>query len=173
MNFHKMMNEAKISKGRLILGAIILISGFLSPLLIPWVTASDWSPGLKTVVSGLLAFGIPELFMIAAVAVMGKSGYEFIKAKIGTFLKPLAPPDAVSPTRYRIGLIMFAAPLLFGALLPYAAHFFPSLGTLPLWPYIISDLVFVSSFFILGGDFWDKVRGLFDHGIIAIKSKKR
>jgi hypothetical protein len=39
----------------------------------------------------------------------------------------------------------------------------------PLWAYIVSDLVFVSSFFILGGDFWDKLRGLFDPGVIAVK----
>ena len=146
-----------------------MIIGFLSPLLIPVVTASEWSPGVKTVVSGLLAFGIPELFILLAVAVMGKSGYEYIKVKIGSLMKPFAPPDQVSLTRYRIGLVLFCSPLLFGGLLPYAAHFFPSLETLPLWPYIVSDLVFVTSFFILGGDFWDKVSGLFDHGAIVVK----
>lgn len=168
-----MSSEKSISSARLTLGGVILIAGFLTPLLIPWVTSSDWSPGLKTVVSGLLAFGIPELFMLIAVAVMGKSGYEYIKAKIGSLLKPFAPPDQVSPTRYRIGLVLFCVPLLFGGLLPYAAHFFPSMETLPLWPYIVSDLVFVSSFFMLGGDFWDKVRALFDQNMVVAKSQKK
>ena len=164
-----MTKSAEISSSRLTLGSFILVIGFLSPLVIPWVTASDWSSGLKTLVSGLLAFGIPELFMLLAVAVMGKSGYEFIKAKLGALLKPLAPPDTVSAARYRLGLIMFCIPLVFGALLPYAAHFFPSLGKTPLWAYIASDLLFVCSLFVLGGDFWDKLRGLFDHNTIAVK----
>ncbi len=166
-------NEGKISTTRMALGGIILAIGFLSPLLIPVVTASEWSAGVKTVASGLLAFGIPELFILLAVAVMGKSGYEYIKAKIGSLLKPFAPPDQVSPTRYRIGLVLFCAPLLFGGLLPYAAHFFPSLETLPLWPYIASDLVFIASFFILGGDFWDKVRALFDPGAMVVTGSSK
>lgn len=27
------------------------------------------------------------------------------------------------------------------------------------------DLIFLTSFFILGGDFWDKIRALFVHGV--------
>ncbi len=164
-----MSNEPKISSARIASGAVILVAGFLSPLLIPWVTASEWSNGVKTVVSGLLAFGIPELFMLFAVAVMGKSGYEFLKARLGGLLQPLAPPDKVSSTRYRIGLVLFCIPLVFGALLPYGVYFFPAMEKLPLWIFILSDLVFISSFFVLGGDFWDKLRGLFDHGTVAAK----
>jgi hypothetical protein len=31
--------------------------------------------------------------------------------------------------------------------------------------YIAGDLVFLTSFFVLGGDFWDKFSGLFKHGV--------
>ena len=47
-------------KGRLILGGVVFISGFLSPLLIPLVIASDLDTGIKSLISGLLALGIPE-----------------------------------------------------------------------------------------------------------------
>lgn len=153
----------------MILGTVILVAGFLSPLLIPWVTSSGLPVGVKTVVSGLLAFGIPELFMLLAVAVMGKSGYEFIKAKLGSYLKPLAPPDRVSPARYRFGLFMFCIPLVFGIVQPYAAHFYEPLKEVPLWATISSDMVFIASFFVLGGDFWDKLRGLFQHGVVSVR----
>ena len=76
-----MTNASQIPKGRLILGVSILVIGFMSPLLILLVTGTSWSVGIKTTISGLLAFGIPEVFMLIAIAVMGKQGYEYIKTK--------------------------------------------------------------------------------------------
>lgn len=156
-------NTNEISKPKLILGGIILVVGFLSPLLIPLVTATNWSLGIKSTVSGLLDFGIPELFILIAVAVMGKQGYEFLKQKAFKFLKPFAPSDQVSLIRYRIGLILFILPIMVGLILPYAQHFFTDLEKIPIWAYIISDVVFITSFFVLGGNFWDKFSGLFKH----------
>jgi hypothetical protein len=158
-----MAEEQQISKGRLWLGAAILIIGFLSPLLIPLVTQTDWSIGLKTTISGLLAFGIPEIFMVIAVAVMGKAGYEYIKAIALNYLKRFAPPDKVSITRFRLGLVMFIIPLLFGWLQPYLGNYFTFLNDIPLWQYIIGDTIFIASFFVLGGNFWDKLSGLFKY----------
>ena len=156
-----MTNTTEIPKGRLFLGVGILIIGFMSPLLIPLVTSSNWSTGVKATVSGLLAFGIPEVFMLIAVAVMGKQGYEFIKNKFLKYLRRFAPADEVSLSRYRIGLIMFSLPLLLGWLQPYLGHYLPYFKQVPVWQYVIADFMFVSSFFVLGGDFWDKIRALF------------
>lgn len=153
----------EIPKGKFVLGVVILIIGFLSPLLIPLITKTGWSIGVKTTVSGLLAFGIPEIFMIVAVAVMGKPGYEFIKKTVFRLLKRFAPPDSVGLTRYRIGLILFLLPLLMGWFQPYLSHFFPLLKQIPIWFYIMGDAIFFASFFVLGGDFWDKFSGLFSN----------
>ncbi len=156
-------DTAQFSQNRLVVGAVILVVGFLSPLLIPWVTSTNWSVGVKSVLTGLLAFGIPEIFMLIAVGVMGKQGYELIKQKLARIIKPLLPPDTVSKTRYRIGLILFTIPILFGFAAPYLGYFFESLNEVPLSSYVAFDLLFVTSLFVLGGDFWDKLRGLFDH----------
>jgi len=164
-----MNDQPEIPKRKLILGAVIFISGFASPLLILLVTKTSWSVGIKATVSGLLAFGIPEIFMIAAIAVMGKTGYEFLKEKAFGLLKQFAPPDSVSLTRYRIGLAMFILPLLAGWIQPYLGHFFPFLNQSPLWYYIIGDIIFVFSFFVLGGDFWDKLSGLFRYRVNDLK----
>lgn len=158
-----MTDNQQISNGRLRLGVIILVVGFLSPLLIPLVTKTGWSVGLKATVSGLLAFGIPEIFMLIAVAVMGKAGYEYIKEKSLKYLKHFAPPDEVSLTRYRIGIVLFTTPLLIGWLQPYLGHFLTVLNEVPLWLDIVGDSIFISSFFILGGNFWDKLSGLFKY----------
>jgi hypothetical protein len=168
-----MINTPQISNGKLILGVTILVIGFMSPLFIPLVTGTNWSVGVKTIVSGLLAFGIPEVFMLIAIAVMGKQGYEFIKNKAFKYLKRYAPPDTVTLIRYRIGLIMFSLPLLIGWLQPYLGYYITYLNNLPLWFYVAGDIIFFTSFFVLGGDFWDKFSGLFYYRFKVNKQDKQ
>ncbi len=161
----QMTNTQPISKARLIFGASILVIGFMSPLLIPFVTSTEWSVGVKSTISGLLAFGIPEVFMLIAVAVLGKQGYEYLKGKALRYLKRFAPADEVSLSRYRLGLILFCFPLLMGWALPYLSYYFSFLQVIPLWSYIVWDIMFFTSFFVLGGDFWDKFSALFSHKV--------
>lgn len=165
--------ERSRSKSRILFGTIILIVGFVSPVFIPVVLASGLGAGLKSVLTGLLAFGIPELFMLIAIVIMGKPGYNFIKGKLFAYLKPLAPPDRVSRTRYNIGLVLFSTPLIVGLIYPYLEFFLPELSTGPISVHIASDLILIISFFVLGGDFWDKVSGLFNYNIKAKRSFDR
>jgi hypothetical protein len=46
---------------------------------------------------------------------------------------------------------------------PYVADVLPWHAERELQISIASDIVFVSSLFVLGGEFWDKLRGLFIH----------
>ena len=149
--------------GSLVLGGAIFISGFLSPLLTPLVVTSSLPTGWKTAVSGLLVFGIPELFMVIAVAVMGKAGYNYLKGKIFGLLKKAAPADEVSRSRYYIGLFLFLLPIFVGWLLPYFTHLISRYEEYRMIINVSGDLMLISSFFVLGGDFWDKLRGLFIH----------
>jgi hypothetical protein len=143
------------------LGLGIFVVGFASPLLIPLVTASGLSTQWKTILSGALAVGIPEVFSIAAVAIMGKSGFDYMKNRFFGFIKKHGPPEQVSRARYRIGLVMFALPFLLGWSGPYFLHHIPGYETHRLLVGIVGDLLLISSLFVLGGEFWDKVRALF------------
>ena len=170
-----MDNEANQSKttalppkGKLVTAGIIFVAGFLSPLLIPIVTSSDLSTGWKATLSGLLALGIPELFMIIAAAVAGKEGFSYIKSKIFGFLKKHGPPDTVSKTRYRIGLVLFVIPIFAGWLLPYFTQLIPSYEQNKYLISVAGDVVLITSLFVLGGDFWDKLRSLFIYGAKVI-----
>ena len=155
-------SEKKPTKIRIVGGAIVFVSGFLSPLFIPLVISSGMSSGLKTALSGLLAFGIPELFMIIAAGIMGKSGFNYLKRILLIVLKKYGPPDMVSKSRYRIGLVMFFIPIVIALLLPYLFSVFTFLTENYLIISISSDVLLVISLFVLGGDFWDKLRGLFN-----------
>jgi len=150
------------------LGLTVLIVGWLSPLLIPLVTRTSLATEWKTIISGLLAVGIPEVFTVAAIAIMGKDGYDLIKKRIFSFLKKHGPPDRVGLTRYRIGLVMFVLPILFGWLGPYGAHRIPGYESHRFVVSLIGDGMFIASLFVLGGDFWDKIRALFQHSARAL-----
>jgi hypothetical protein len=73
----------------------------------------------------------------------------------------------VSPIRYRIGLFMFLLPILFGWLAPYVPSAISGYDLQGLLVNIIGDVILISSFFVLGGDFWDKIRSLFIYGATA------
>ena len=155
------------TRWRLRLGLIVFVVGFLSPLLIPLVTASELPTKWKALISGALAVGIPELFSIAAIAIMGKPGFNYIKERFFAFLMKHGPADKVSRTRYRIGLLMFGIPILFGWIAPYVPIIIPGYNLQGLFVNLIGDVMFISSLFVLGGDFWDKIRSLFLHQAVA------
>ena len=155
-------------KGRLIWGGIIFVSGFLVPLLIPWVLTLEISIGMKSIISGFLALGIPEIFMLIAVAILGKSGFAFLKSSIFSWFKKYGPPATVSLLRYRIGLIMFSIPLVLGIIQPYVDEHIQFMEQYRLYFIISGDILLFISLFVLGGDFWDKLRSLFIHRSRAI-----
>ena len=158
------LTEPSLPKGRLYAGGAIFVAGFLSPLLVPLVTVLPLPVGWKTAVSGLLLVGIPELAMLVAAAVMGKAGFSYLKQLLFGFLKKhFTPSETVSTIRYRIGLVLFTIPLFYGWIEPYISGYFPILEEHRLLFAFISDLIMLCSLFVLGGEFWDKLRALFIH----------
>jgi len=158
---NKFIKKGPPPKNRLIWGTVVFISGFFSPAFIPLVVSSELSSGFKTVLSGLLAFGVPELFMVIAAGIMGKEGFNYIKRFISILFKVYGPPDSVSKIRYKFGLFLFIFPLVCAFVLPYLIIVFPIVLEHFLWISITSDIILVVSLFVLGGNFWDKLRGLF------------
>jgi hypothetical protein len=153
------------------IGIALFTMGLLSPLFVPLVTATNLSTEWKTTMSGLLLLGIPELLWLIAAAVMGKSGFDYIKSKAFGFVRKHVLPDSVSPMRYRIGLILLFLPLLFGWLAPYAPQLVPTYGEHPFRWLVGGDLLVLASLLVLGGEFWDKLRALFVYGAGATVPK--
>ena len=153
------------------MGGTVLVVGFLSPLLVPVVAASDLPTAWKTGLSGFLMVGIPEIFMLIAVAIMGKAGFDAIvtrvKGVLGGFVVKHGPPDRVSARRYKVGLVMFGVPLLLAFIEPYFGHHLPGHGEARMVYVIGGDTPLILSLFVLGGDFWAKLRALFVHDATA------
>lgn len=89
-------------------GITLLILAFISPVGALFVGMSGLSTELKVTLSGLFLAGIPEIFTIMAVAVLGKEGFSNIKMLTLKLIRKYGPPKEVGRVRYAIGLIMFS-----------------------------------------------------------------
>ena len=155
--------EPRAAGWRFQAGVGLFVASILLPLAgVPLVAAAGLSATLTASISGAL-FVAAELFGVAAIAVMGKSGFAWIKSRALAFLRQHGPPAEVGRVRYRIGLAMFCLPLLLGWLEPYAVELVPGVSHPSPRVALAGDLLLVASLFVLGGNFWDKVRALFVH----------
>jgi len=152
---------------RLKLGLALLILGLVMPAGTLLVAATDWPTAVKTVVSGILLLGF-EIMLVPAVALMGKDNFERIWAGATRFLKALKPAGNVGRRRYTVGLFMLVAPTLYAWIASYAPSWLPEDYALRVWVNLGLDFVTLASLFVLGGDFWDKVRALFLHDARAV-----
>jgi hypothetical protein len=163
MSAHTNSSDKQEVDWRIKLGAALFGISILLPVAgIPLVATLGLSTTMTASVSGVLLVGA-ELLGVGAVAVMGKSGYAFIKNRVFGFLKQYGPPQKVSRGRYNVGLVVFCVPFLFGWLSPYISKWVPGLMSYPLAFAICGDILILASLLVLGGDFWDKIRSLFIH----------
>ena len=161
-----MSKDRAPSRGRMLLGAAVLIAGQLVTVFLPAIAASDLSLELKGFLAGALYFVVPEICFMAAVAIWGKPGFEVLKGTVFGFLGRVVPTAVVGNARYRVGLAMFVVPLLVGWVSPFLTT--SSGSPVVTVPFSIAfDVVFLASFFVLGGEFWDKFRALFVPSAVA------
>lgn len=138
-------------------GLCLLALMALAWLLIPILAALGMTAGTIAAATAAIAIG-NKIVLVLAIAVMGKAGFKELKAKL---FHQLSPPAEVSPIRYRIGLVMFFLPLLQGLIETWASHIVPQLVGNRLGVDILMDAMLIASLFVLGGNFWDKLRSLF------------
>ncbi len=148
------------SDKRLVTGIILLVIGLILPVGIYPLSATSWPSAVKTVLGGVLFFGF-EIMAIPAVAIMGKENFERIMAKARGWFGRIKPSGAVGRGRHAIGLVLFILPVLPTYIMAYAPEWLPDASSWRLWVNLCADGMFFVSLFVLGGDFWDKLRALF------------
>jgi len=159
-----MMTVARTGAGwRVKVGALIFVASLAWPVLLPLLPLLGASGATVAAFTGVMVVAA-ELMLLAGAAIAGKDGFAFIKSRIFGFLRSFGPPDTVGRTRYTLGLVLFAIPLLFGWATPYLGPHIPGFGEHPLFFAITGDVLLLISLFVLGGDFWDKLRALVVHG---------
>jgi hypothetical protein len=137
------------------------------PVLLPIMPLVGFSGSAIAAFSGAMLVAA-EVMLLAGAAIAGKDGFAFIKSKVFGLLKSYGPPKKVGRTRYLIGLIMFVVPFLLGWAAPYLGTYLPGFETHPLYYAVAGDALLIFSLFVLGGEFWDKLRSLFLHDAYAV-----
>jgi hypothetical protein len=101
------------------------------------------------------------IMKITSVGILGKPSYLYIKSIFRHRIVKVIKPYHASRLRYNIGLFLFCLPLIPTYIMAYAPQFFAANFYLKLILNISFDLIFIVSLFVLGGDFWDKLKALF------------
>ena len=150
------------TQARFVLGCILLATGILCGLAVPFLGFLHVTHNKAAIVSFLMLSHHGLTFL--SIAVMGQDNFERLTepvhraaAKAGEKIKPAGN---VSRERYRIGIIMLVTPLI----VVTAMHLINEFHFKHETRVIISltmQTMFLASFFVLGGDFWDKARALF------------
>jgi hypothetical protein len=153
--------DEPISSWRLEAGVALFLLSIVLPIASLIVLPTLGLSGAMTAsVSGALLL-VSEGLGVSGVAIMGKPGYLYMKGRVSGFLKQYGPPKEVSRRRYNIGLVLFWVPIAFGWLSIYLVDWIPGFADYPLAYALGGDFILLLSLFVLGGDFWAKIRALF------------
>lgn len=163
--------EKPPSRWRYYGGWFFFILCWLLPFASPLVSMLGFSKTTTAMIIGGLILGGPELCGLIAIALWGKTTFNYFMARLYRVLKRLGPPGTVSVGRYYVGLFLFMSSFIPSWIIAYA----PTLVNDKLRVYIVLsfDILFVMSFFVLGGDFWEKIRALFIPGPIVIMKQQK
>jgi hypothetical protein len=124
---------------------------------VPWL-------GLPTahsvVLAGALVAGGPEVLCLVAVALLGKQTFQYLTHMTKRVLRRTFVDRPVSRTRYYVGLAIVLLSWLPAYLYAYLPAAMPG-ESLRIYILAATDLAFVVSVFLMGGEFWEKVRRIF------------
>jgi len=146
------------------LGLTFIFIGMILPVFSFFVPFLGFSTGESATIIAILTIGGPEVGIILGIALAGKEGYETIKNNIIKLFryktKTIIP---VSRQRYNIGLVLFFIGLIIPVLTLYIPWVLDSSFSLENQRYLtlVGDLIFIVSLFVLGDQFWDKLKRLF------------
>jgi hypothetical protein len=129
----------------------------LGAVAVPWLGL----PAAHSVVlAGALVAGGPEVLCVIAIALLGKETFQYFMHKAKAALRRAVGDRPVSKTQYYIGLAIILLSWVPAYLFAYLPAVMPD-ESLRIYILAATDLAFVASVFLMGGEFWEKVRRLF------------
>src|SRR5215813_8059480 len=156
-----MAEPIPITRSRDKLVLLLLAIGVLSLAVVPLIVLARLSPQVAIVVAGLFLFGIPQLVLLAVIAVIGSpSSADLSSARAGK-LRLFMPASTISKARYLVGLLLFTAAVLVTWIEPVISEHFVALSAHVVAIGILADAMLLVALFVLAAGFWDKLHALF------------
>lgn len=155
-----MAQPAHTANWRFVAGVSVLVLAMVLPLAALFIPLLGLPATQSALIGGALVAGAPEVLILLAVALLGRQNFDLIVGAAKKYFFTTFFSTPVSRERYYVGLaicLLSIVPL-------YVAGYMPSWmpadsGRIALLA--MADLAFILSFFIMGGEFWEKVRHLF------------
>jgi hypothetical protein len=129
----------------------------LTALVVPVLGLSTTQSAL---LAGVLLAGGPEVLCILAVALLGKETFLYFAHRAKTALRRAVIDQPASKARYYTGLVVILVSWLPAYIYAYSPALMPQ-GDARIYLLAAMDLAFVVSVFLMGGEFWEKVRRIF------------
>ena len=127
-------------------------------LLVPYLGLPS---ATAAVVSGTLLLGVPEVLILASVALLGKETFQYLKDKALGVLKLPQGWSKASKGRYHLALFVMVATTLIQWLGIYHSPILSSDPERLVHVRITLDILFLISVVMAGSQFWEKFRRLF------------
>ena len=137
----------------LVLSVVMPLGALIVPLLgLPAAQAA--------LLAGLLVAGAPEVLCILAIALLGKETFQYFTHWAMRALRRAVIDTPASKGRYYVGLAIILVSWLPAYVSAYVPGVMPG-GNARLYILAGMDMAFVVSVFLMGGEFWEKVRRIF------------
>jgi hypothetical protein len=141
-------------------GITAMVLAVVMPLCALVVPMLGLSTTQSALLAGVLLAGGPEVLCILAVALLGKDTFRYFTHRVMTALRRAVIDQPASKARYYTGLVVILLSWLPAYIYAYAPTLMPG-GDARIYVLAAMDLAFVVSVFLMGGEFWEKVRRIF------------
>jgi hypothetical protein len=141
-------------------GITAMVLAVVMPLCALVVPMLGLSTTQSALLAGVLLAGGPEVLCILAVALLGKDTFRYFTHRVMTALRRAVIDQPASKARYYTGLVVILLSWLPAYIYAYSPTLMPG-GDERIYVLAAMDLAFVVSVFLMGGEFWEKVRRIF------------
>jgi hypothetical protein len=141
-------------------GLAAMAAAVILPLAAIFVPLLGLSTASSAVVVGIMVAGGPEVLCILAVVLLGKDTFNYFAQLAKTAIRRAVIDTPASKTRYYVGLAIMLVSWIPAYLYAYLPGALPG-GDTRIYILAGMDLAFVASVFLMGGEFWEKIRRIF------------
>ena len=119
------------------------------------------SSGANAMLSGALLLGLPEVLILASVALLGKETFQYLKGKILAVFKCPQGWVTASRGRYYFALVVMVGTTIIQWLGIYYSQILATDANRLFQVRLTLDIVFLASVVLAGSQFWEKFARLF------------
>lgn len=159
------MSAQRIPAWRKWLGIAIFVLHLILPvaalILVPLLGLPE---SFNAILFGLSVVGGPDLLLVASIAMLGKDGVAELMNRLGAPVKRLTKWDAVTQTRYTVGLWVGVVALVLPTVILFFWHdSIADISGAPGWGFwvlLASTFAFIGAVISMGAPLWSRIEAI-------------